>query len=478
MSIATRWLQLIRVTLALGLCTAATAPTFAQCLGDCRGDGGVSVDELVVGINVALGTMDILECPAFDDGSGAVRVSDVVSAVLNALEGCAGPLPSWKQPRYAGTNDAYNPAEVVISVSNVAALTERWRAENIGAQVPVLAAGRLFAVDRERLSVMALSAADGREIWKHSVGCQPPPNEQFCTWFDRLVITPDHKITVEADTGGGGGLRRFDPRRGDWTDDGAVWFRRSVANLVVQGDDAFAFELRWGLGGAASIYFGRQLGAFSPSFSVGNAPTEAALVGDFAVIGVSDGGGSRLLSYDLDACPASQPGCGSSASVVLAAAPTTPVAFAGAKVALASIDGTLGVYEAATGLLLWSASLAGGLAHPPAIAHELIYQPDAAGVIHAFAAGGCGSRQCAPIASFDLAAPIAGQPVVAGGVLYAGTEEGTLLAFDALGCGEATCQPLWVVDTGGGGIAAGPIVAGGMLFATDDGGTLRAYALP
>lgn len=59
------------------------------------GDGnvyiaGVTVDEIVRGVNIALGTLSVAECLSFDtDGSGTVTVDEVVRALTNALSGCA-----------------------------------------------------------------------------------------------------------------------------------------------------------------------------------------------------------------------------------------------------------------------------------------------------------------------------------------------------------------------------------------------------
>jgi hypothetical protein len=58
-------------------------------VGDCDGDGGVTVDEIIVGITIALGEADISQCPAFEvDGSGTVTVDELVTAADNALNGC------------------------------------------------------------------------------------------------------------------------------------------------------------------------------------------------------------------------------------------------------------------------------------------------------------------------------------------------------------------------------------------------------
>ena len=56
--------------------------------GDCNGDGRVTIDELILGVNIALGSRPVTDCPAFDtDDSGMVSISELVAAVNVALNG-------------------------------------------------------------------------------------------------------------------------------------------------------------------------------------------------------------------------------------------------------------------------------------------------------------------------------------------------------------------------------------------------------
>ncbi len=73
---------------AAGLTSAGCPPGMA-CLGDCGFDGAVSVDELVRGVSIALGTLSLSECPVFDGSSdGSVTVDELIKAVGAALGGC------------------------------------------------------------------------------------------------------------------------------------------------------------------------------------------------------------------------------------------------------------------------------------------------------------------------------------------------------------------------------------------------------
>ena len=70
---------------------ATPTPTLGQstCVGDCDGRGTVTVDELVIGVNIALGNQSVTLCPAFDhDHNNRVTVDELVLGVNNALNGC------------------------------------------------------------------------------------------------------------------------------------------------------------------------------------------------------------------------------------------------------------------------------------------------------------------------------------------------------------------------------------------------------
>lgn len=65
-------------------------PARATCPGDCDGDATVTVDEILRGVNIALGSLPLGDCPVYDvDASGGVEVNELVAAVNAALAGCA-----------------------------------------------------------------------------------------------------------------------------------------------------------------------------------------------------------------------------------------------------------------------------------------------------------------------------------------------------------------------------------------------------
>lgn len=78
-----------KICLAAMLAACTAVPVAAQCPGDCNGDGEVTVDELVVGVNIALGEATVDDCNAADrDRDGQVTVDEIVAAIDSALTGC------------------------------------------------------------------------------------------------------------------------------------------------------------------------------------------------------------------------------------------------------------------------------------------------------------------------------------------------------------------------------------------------------
>ncbi len=89
-----------RIAIGLGLgwtllASLVATPAQAACTGDCGGDGQVTVDEILVGVNIALGTAAPAACGAMDANSdGQVTVDEVVGALNGALNGCLDVPPT------------------------------------------------------------------------------------------------------------------------------------------------------------------------------------------------------------------------------------------------------------------------------------------------------------------------------------------------------------------------------------------------
>jgi hypothetical protein len=59
------------------------------CVGDCDGSQSVAINELILCVNIALGSGQLTSCSACDlNGDGMVAINELIAAVNNALNGC------------------------------------------------------------------------------------------------------------------------------------------------------------------------------------------------------------------------------------------------------------------------------------------------------------------------------------------------------------------------------------------------------
>ena len=78
--------------------TPTRNPTYAACAGNCDAGSMVSVDELIRGVNIALGNLPLTRCPAFDlNQDNLVGINELIRAVNNLLFGC-GLTPATRTP--------------------------------------------------------------------------------------------------------------------------------------------------------------------------------------------------------------------------------------------------------------------------------------------------------------------------------------------------------------------------------------------
>ena len=85
--------SMLCVLVLLGATSVARAQT-PTCTGDCNGDGMVTINELILGVSIALGSQPLSACPAFDcEHNQMVPINCLVQGVNNALEGC-NPSPT------------------------------------------------------------------------------------------------------------------------------------------------------------------------------------------------------------------------------------------------------------------------------------------------------------------------------------------------------------------------------------------------
>lgn len=71
--------------------TATPTPTgtpIRACIGNCNGDGSVTVNEIITLVNVALGTARPSDCPHGIPPGASVDIALLIRAVDHALNGC------------------------------------------------------------------------------------------------------------------------------------------------------------------------------------------------------------------------------------------------------------------------------------------------------------------------------------------------------------------------------------------------------
>jgi hypothetical protein len=66
-----------------------TITVVIACVGDCSGDGMVSINEILTMVKIALGNLSVSGCQAGDvNGDHQITVDEILTAVNNALNGC------------------------------------------------------------------------------------------------------------------------------------------------------------------------------------------------------------------------------------------------------------------------------------------------------------------------------------------------------------------------------------------------------
>lgn len=83
----------------------------ALCTGSCNGDGEVTINELLIMVNIALETAALSNCePGDANRDGQITVDEILVAVNNALNGCTVNVASrlnrgFETRRYASRSE-------------------------------------------------------------------------------------------------------------------------------------------------------------------------------------------------------------------------------------------------------------------------------------------------------------------------------------------------------------------------------------
>lgn len=154
----------------------AAAPASAVCVGDCDGNGMVGINELVIGVNIALGLRPVSDCPEFAcTGGDTVPINCLVQGVNNALGTC--PAEGTPTATPAGTATATVTVPVAATATATVAVTvgedtptptptvgaESTPTATVGVAECPLAAGRYTITQLEggKLQVASIAGDDG-----------------------------------------------------------------------------------------------------------------------------------------------------------------------------------------------------------------------------------------------------------------------------------------------------------------------------
>jgi hypothetical protein len=108
-----------RIGIAVVAVVLGAEPLMA-CVGDCNGDGWVAVNEMVLGVNIALALRPLEMCREFDrSGSQAVEIDELIAAIGFALVRCPGPAATPTPTEPAGP--ACTPSEPVTKTPQASA---------------------------------------------------------------------------------------------------------------------------------------------------------------------------------------------------------------------------------------------------------------------------------------------------------------------------------------------------------------------
>jgi len=80
--------EALSVLVADGAVVVEEPPPPTPCVGDCNGDGMVAINELLLGVSIAAGSVPAAQCSALSPGGEPPTISQLIQAVNAALAGC------------------------------------------------------------------------------------------------------------------------------------------------------------------------------------------------------------------------------------------------------------------------------------------------------------------------------------------------------------------------------------------------------
>ncbi len=169
------------------------------CVGDCNGDGNVTIDELLTLVNIALGSAILGQCrPADCDGNAQITVGCIGKAVNAALQGCVPGPPRLVNVAQHHRNPSRD-GHYVDSALTRATAAGLHRDSTFSATMsgPTFAqplyveggATPLLIVATEQNDVYGFDAASGNVMWQRNLGVPVPLASLPCGDIDPLGVT-------------------------------------------------------------------------------------------------------------------------------------------------------------------------------------------------------------------------------------------------------------------------------------------------
>ena len=143
---------------------------------------------------------------------------------------------------------------------------------------------------------------------------------------------------------------------------------------------------------------------------------------------------------------------------------------------IGSDDSKLYAFNATTGSVLWTSPALSHFDASPTVVDGVVYIGGSDSKAYAFAATGCRHPTCNPLWMATTGGFINSSPAVANGMLYIGSHDNNLYAYDTAKCQHSptTCAPQWMGMTGG-EISSSPTVANGVVYVGSWDGKIYAF---
>ena len=162
------WLKSVAVVVVT---VAAVTPSQALCPGDCNGDGITTVDEIIRGVNLALGSGVYRTCPPVDvDGDSQVTVNELVLSVGQALNGCPASVAVYRAPELSAPAGPLDNGKGVLPSGR--------RIAPAGVQIPT-----------ETLPLNLALTADGRSLLVTNDGSDRSDGKQYVQVVDTQSLS-------------------------------------------------------------------------------------------------------------------------------------------------------------------------------------------------------------------------------------------------------------------------------------------------